>query len=55
MPLGPGGLALMPARANHAAYAKGKMTVFPFGQGPIEFTYVSTSDDSRSKTSTSRK
>ena len=55
MSLGAGGFALMPAHANHVAYTKVETTILLYGQGPVEFKYVSAGDDPRTKTSTSRK
>jgi quercetin dioxygenase-like cupin family protein len=52
MALVPGGYALMPARANHAAYTKTETTILLYGQGPVEFKYVNPSDDPRTATST---
>lgn len=50
-----GGFALMPANANHFAYTKGETIITLYGQGPVEFKYVTPSDDPRTKTSTSRR
>jgi quercetin dioxygenase-like cupin family protein len=50
--LSPGGFALMPAHANHAAYTKTETTILLYGQGPVEFKYVNPSDDPRTKAST---
>ena len=49
-----GGLALMPAHANHFAYTKDETTIVLYGQGPVEFKYVNPADDPRTKTSQSR-
>jgi quercetin dioxygenase-like cupin family protein len=53
MALGVGGFALMPANANHFAYTKSETTIVLYGQGPVEFKYVNTAEDPRTKTSTS--
>ena len=55
--LGVGGFALMPANANHFAYTRVETTIVLFGQGPVEFKYVSSADDPRtapSRTGTHR-
>jgi quercetin dioxygenase-like cupin family protein len=52
MALGVGGFALMPANSNHFAYTKSETTIVLYGQGPVEFKYVNTADDPRTKTST---
>ena len=45
-----GGYALMPANANHFAFAGfGGATIVLYGQGPVEFKYVKPSDDPRTK------
>src|SRR5262245_18991332 len=45
-----GGYALMPANANHFAYAgPGGAVVVLYGQGPVEFKYVNPADDPRTK------
>ena len=45
--MGPGGFALMPAKANHYAYTKTETTIFLYGVGPVEFNYVNPADDPR--------
>lgn len=46
--LRPGGFALMPANMNHFAYSgQEPTTVVLYGQGPVEFKYVTPSDDPR--------
>jgi quercetin dioxygenase-like cupin family protein len=46
--LPPGGFALMPADMNHFAYTTAKeTTIILYGQGPVEFKYVNSSDDPR--------
>jgi quercetin dioxygenase-like cupin family protein len=52
MGLGVGGFALMPANSNHFAYTKSETTIVLYGQGPVDFKYVNTADDPRTKTST---
>jgi quercetin dioxygenase-like cupin family protein len=52
--LGVGGVALMPANANHFAYTKGETTIVLYGQGPVAFKYVNPADDPLTKTSTRR-
>ena len=47
--LSPGGYALMPAGMNHYAYTTGETTIVLYGQGPVEFKYVSAADDPRNK------
>jgi hypothetical protein len=42
----------MPANSNHFAYTKSETTIVLYGQGPVEFKYVNTADDPRTKTST---
>jgi quercetin dioxygenase-like cupin family protein len=43
-----GGFALMPAGMNHFAYTgKQVTTILLYGQGPVEFKYVSPADDPR--------
>jgi quercetin dioxygenase-like cupin family protein len=44
-----GGFALMPARANHAAFTKAETVILLYGQGPVEFSYVNPADDPRTK------
>jgi hypothetical protein len=43
-----GGFALMPANMNHFAYTTQESTIILFGEGPVEFKYVNSSDDPRS-------
>ena len=45
-----GGFALMPAGMNHFAYTKVETTILLYGQGPIDFKYVNSNDDPRTKT-----
>lgn len=52
MALGVGGFALMPANSNHFAYTKSETAIVLYGQGPVDFKYVNTADDPRTKTST---
>ena len=52
MGLAPGGFALMPAGAPHSAFTKTETTILLYGIGPVEFTYVNPSDDTRTRTST---
>jgi quercetin dioxygenase-like cupin family protein len=47
--LGVGGVASLPANANHYAYTKAETTVVLFGTGPVEFKYVNPADDPRNK------
>jgi hypothetical protein len=47
--LGAGGYALMPANMNHFAYTTQETTIVLYGQGPVEFKYVTASDDPRNK------
>jgi quercetin dioxygenase-like cupin family protein len=43
-----GGFALMPANMNHFAYTgTQETTIVLYGQGPVEFAYVNSSDDPR--------
>jgi quercetin dioxygenase-like cupin family protein len=42
-----GGYALMPANANHFAYATEETTILLYGVGPVEFKYVNPADDPR--------
>jgi quercetin dioxygenase-like cupin family protein len=45
--LGVGGYVLMPANMNHFAYTTQETTILLYGQGPVEFKYVTASDDPR--------
>jgi quercetin dioxygenase-like cupin family protein len=46
--LGVGGYALMPAGANHYAYAgPAGATIVLYGEGPVQFKYVNPADDPR--------
>lgn len=47
-----GGFALMPAHANHFAFTRSETTIVLYGQGPVDFKYVDSADDPRTKTST---
>lgn len=47
--LGTGGYALMPANMDHFAYTTQETTIVLYGQGPVEFKYVTASDDPRNK------
>ena len=45
--LGVGGFALMPANANHFAFAKRETVILLYGTGPVDFKYVNPADDPR--------
>ena len=44
-----GGFGLMPANANHFAFAKKETVILLHGMGPVEFKYVDPADDPRNK------
>ena len=47
--LGIGGYALMPANHNHFAFTTSEATILLYGIGPIDFTYVNSTDDPRKR------